>query len=341
MMNNNIQNIAKKLVEEKKGILAADESNGTIKKRFNQIHKESTAESRRDYREMLFNAKDAMENNISGVILYDETIRQTCRNGKNITDLLRETDTLIGIKVDTGAKELAMFNHETVTEGLDGLRERLDEYLKLGASFAKWRAVINISDSTPSDYAIRINSQALARYSALCQEAGLVPIVEPEVQMDGEKSFHNIDKCKEITTKTLQTVFEELSLAKVELDGIILKPNMVIPGGKCEEKSSPNEVAEQTLNCLENNVPSSVPGICFLSGGQSDIEATEHLSIMNSIKKTNQKLSFSYGRALQQSALIAWNGKEENITRAQNAFIHRAHMNGLASIGKWSIELDQ
>lgn len=340
-MIDNIQNIAKKLVIDGKGILAADESTATIKKRFDQIDTESNAETRRDYREMLFSTKEAMEKNISGVILYDETIKQKCRDGRSITDLLRETDTLIGIKVDTGVKKLAKFGNETITEGLDGLRERLDEYYSIGASFAKWRAVINIIEDAPSDYAISTNSQALARYSALCQESGLVPIVEPEVLMDGENAKHTIDECKLVTSKILQSVFEELSSARVDLDGIILKPNMVIQGKNCDEKATPMEVAKQTLDCLEQNVPTSVAGICFLSGGQTDLQATEHLSIMNSLKKINHTLTFSYGRALQQSALIAWSGKDENIKDAQNAFAHRAHMNGLASIGQWSIELDQ
>jgi fructose-bisphosphate aldolase class I len=340
-MTDNIQNIAKKLVIDGKGILAADESTATIKKRFDQIDTESNAETRRDYREMLFSTKEAMEKNISGVILYDETIKQKCRDGKKITDLLKETDTLIGIKVDTGVKKLVKFSNETITEGLDGLRERLDEYYNIGASFAKWRAVINITEDTPSDYAIRANSQALARYSALCQESGLVPIVEPEVLMDGENSRHNIDECKIVTSKTLQSVFEELSAAKVDLDGIILKPNMVIHGKNCDKKATPIEIAKHTLDCLEQNVPRSVAGICFLSGGQTDLQATEHLSIMNNIKETNHTLTFSYGRALQQSALIAWGGKDENIKDAQIAFMHRARMNGLASIGQWSIELDQ
>tara|TARA_Y100000590_G_scaffold470658_1_gene667498 strand:- start:19134 stop:20153 length:1020 start_codon:yes stop_codon:yes gene_type:complete len=335
-----IEEIAKKLVENGKGILAADESTGTIKKRFDQISVESSAENRRDYREMLFRAEDAMTKYISGVILYDETLRQTCKNGSNITDLLKSTDTLIGIKVDTGAKPLAMHPNETITEGLDNLKDRLLEYKELGATFAKWRAVISISDVTPSEYAIKSNSQALARYSAICQEVGIVPIVEPEVLMDGTHSSHTIQKCKQITVHTLNTVFAELQSAKVNNKGIILKPNMVIQGKNCNQKATAIEVATETLDCLESSVPIDVPGICFLSGGQSDIQATEHLSIMNSSKKSTRKLSFSYGRALQQSALLAWKGSEVNIKDAQDAFAHRAKMNGLAAMGKWSNNLE-
>ena len=339
-MLQNLKQIAQKLVSDGKGILAADESTATIKKRFDQISVLSTNDSRRDYREMLFSTMDAMHDFISGVILFDETIRQDCRDGRKITDLLKETDTLIGIKVDTGAKNLALFNNETITEGLDGLRERLMEYHSLGATFAKWRAVIKITESTPTNYSLAANAHALSRYAALCQEVGIVPIVEPEILMDSHDSDHNIEKCFDITSKTLSVVFDELTNANVALDGIILKPNMIIPGIHCSEKVSPIDVAKQTLKCLEQFVPKDVPGICFLSGGQSDIEATRHLSLMNELKVNDMKLSFSYGRALQQSALLKWKGKEENIPEAQQAFKHRAKMNSLASLGKWQEDLE-
>ena len=339
-MLQNLRQIAQKLVSDGKGILAADESTATIKKRFDQISVLSTNDSRRDYREMLFSTMDAMHDFISGVILFDETIRQDCRDGRKITDLLRETDTLIGIKVDTGAKNLALFNNETITEGLDGLRERLIEYHSLGATFAKWRAVIKITESTPTNYSLAANAHALSRYAALCQEVGIVPIVEPEILMDSHDSDHTIEQCFDITSKTLSVVFDELTNANVALDGIILKPNMIIPGIHCSEKVGPIDVAKQTLKCLEEYVPKDVPGICFLSGGQSDIEATRHLSLMNELKVNDVKLSFSYGRALQQSALLKWKGKDENIPEAQQAFKHRAKMNSLASLGKWQEDLE-
>jgi len=339
-MLQNLKQIAQKLVSDGKGILAADESTATIKKRFDQISVLSTNDSRRDYREMLFSTMDAMHDFISGVILFDETIRQDCRDGRKITDLLKETDTLIGIKVDTGAKNLALFNNETITEGLDGLRERLMEYHSLGATFAKWRAVIKITESTPTNYSLAANAHALSRYAALCQEEGIVPIVEPEILMDSHDSQHTIEQSFDITSKTLSVVFDELTNANVVLDGIILKPNMIIPGIHCSEKVGPVDVAKQTLKCLEENVPKDVPGICFLSGGQSDIEATRHLSLMNELKVTDMKLSFSYGRALQQSALLKWKGKEENKPEAQQAFRHRAKMNSLASLGKWQEDLE-
>ena len=339
-MLQDLKQIAQKLVSDGKGILAADESTATIKKRFDQISVLSTNDSRRDYREMLFSTMDAIHDFISGVILFDETIRQDCRDGRKITDLLKETDTLIGIKVDTGAKNLALFNNETITEGLDGLRERLIEYHSLGATFAKWRAVIKITEHTPTNYSLVANAHALSRYAALCQEEGIVPIVEPEILMDSHDSQHTIEQCFDVTSKTLRVVFDELTNANVALDGIILKPNMIIPGIHCSEKVGPVDVAKQTLKCLEENVPKDVPGICFLSGGQSDIEATRHLSLMNELKVTDMKLSFSYGRALQQSALLKWKGKEENKPEAQQAFRHRAKMNSLASLGKWQEDLE-
>jgi fructose-bisphosphate aldolase class I len=340
-MKNILHQIAEKLVENGKGILAADESTATITKRFNQINLQSTPENRRNYREMLFRTKDAMENYISGVILYDETIRQDCQNGEKLVDLLAATNTMIGIKVDTGAKSLALFEGETVTEGLDGLRERLSEYAQLGASFAKWRAVISITDKTPTDFAIQTNAHALARYAALCQENEIVPIVEPEILMDDDKSKHTIERCYEVTSKTLDIVFGKLTEAGVDLKGIILKPNMVISGIYSPNQASGAEIAEQTLRCLKDHMPDIVPGACFLSGGQNDIHATRHLSIMNKIKDFDIKLSFSYGRALQHSALMAWGGKEENITKAQQAFRHRAHMNSLATKGEWSEHLEK
>ena len=340
-MKNILHQIAEKLVENGKGILAADESTATITKRFDQINLQSTPENRRNYREMLFRTTDAMESYISGVILYDETIRQDCQNGEKLIDLLIATDTLIGIKVDTGAKPLALLEGETITEGLDGLRERLKEYAQLGASFAKWRAVISITDKTPTDYAIQANADALARYAALCQENSLVPIIEPEILMDGDTSKHTIEKCYEVTSKTLDIVFDELTKASVDLKGIILKPNMVIAGIHSPNQPSGFEIAEQTLKCLKDHMPDNVPGACFLSGGQNDIDATKHLSIMNKIKDFDINLSFSYGRALQQSALMAWGGKDENMAEAQQAFRHRAYMNSLATKGEWSEHLEK
>ena len=340
-MKNNLHQIAEKLVEDGKGILAADESTATITKRFSQINLQSTPENRRSYREMLFRTKNAMESYISGVILYDETIRQNCQSGEKMTDLLVATDTLIGIKVDTGAKSLSLFEGETITEGLDGLRERLYEYKQLGATFAKWRAVISITNKTPTDYAIHTNADALARYASLCQENGLVPIVEPEILMDGDKSKHTINRCYEVTSKTLDIVFAKLIDAKVDLKGIILKPNMVIAGINAKDQATEIEVAEKTLKCLKEHMPGSVPGVCFLSGGQNDVDATKHLSIMNKMKETDIKLSFSYGRALQQSALITWGGKDENMLEAQQAFEHRAQMNSLAAKGEWSENLEK
>ena len=340
-MNNILHQIAEKLVENGKGILAADESTATITKRFDQINLQSTPENRRNYREMLFRTTDAMESYISGVILYDETIRQDCQNGEKLIDLLIATDTLIGIKVDTGAKPLALLEGETVTEGLDGLRERLKEYAQLGASFAKWRAVISIADKTPTDYAIQANADALARYAALCQENRLVPIVEPEILMDGDKSKHAIEKCYEVTSRTLDIVFDELTKACVDLKGIILKPNMVIAGIHSPNQASGFEIAEQTLKCLKDHMPDAVPGACFLSGGQNDIDATKHLSIMNKIKDFDINLSFSYGRALQHPAISSWLGKDSNIKQAQDALYKRSELNSLATLGKYNLSLEE
>ena len=338
-----LEDIARALVAPGKGILAADESSGTIKKRFVKINTVSTEDSRRDYREMLFRSTGAMKNHVSGVILYDETIRQNAKDGTPLVDIMRAAGSIPGIKVDTGAKPLSgpTSKIETITEGLDGLRERLAEYYKLGARFAKWRAVITIADGMPSWNCVKANSHALARYASLCQEAGIVPIVEPEVLMDGEHSTHDIDECYRVTEWTLRSVFRELYDARVNLDGMILKPNMIIAGQKSAKQASAAEVAEKTVKCLKATVPSSVPGIAFLSGGQSDEAATEHLSLMNAIGGLPWALTFSYGRALQAAALSAWGGKTENVAAGQRAFSHRAHMNGLASLGKWTRVLEK
>lgn len=334
-MSERLEDIAVAMVAKGKGILAADESSGTIKKRFDTINLESTEDARRDYREMLFRADDAMKNYISGVILFDETLRQKARDGKSLVDLIKANGSIAGIKVDAGAKPLAGFAGETITEGLDGLRERLNEYHDLGARFAKWRGVVAISGNLPTWGAVRQNAQALARYAALCQEAGIVPIVEPEILMDGQPGDHSIERCFEVTNWVLQTVFNELYDARVKLEGIVLKPNMVIDG-KNARKASVEQVAELTVRALKAHVPAAVPGIAFLSGGQSDVEATAHLSAMNAGNNLPWNLTFSYGRALQAAALKAWGGKEENIAAAQAAFTHRAHMNSLASKGEWT-----
>ncbi len=331
-----LEDIANRMVVEGKGILAADESSGTIKKRFDSIGVQSTEERRRDYREMLFRAEDAMCNAISGVILYDETIRQKAKDGTPLVEIIKDSGAVPGIKVDAGAKPLALHPDEAVTEGLDGLRERLAEYYELGARFAKWRAVIEIGGARPSWHCIKANAHALARYAALCQEAKIVPIVEPEVLMDGPDSVHDIDRCYEVTVWTLNSVFDELYEAGVVLEGMVLKPNMVVPGQKSGQRASVEEVAEKTVRCLKATVPAAVPGIAFLSGGQSDEEATAHLSAMNAMYDTPWKLTFSYGRALQAAALKAWGGKPENERAAQAAFSHRARMNGLAATGRWS-----
>ncbi len=342
-MTERLSDIAHAMVAPGKGILAADESSGTIKKRFDKINTVSTEDSRRDYREMLFRATDAMKNHVSGVILYDETIRQKAKDGTSLVDVMAAAGSIPGIKVDTGAKALAgpTSKIETVTEGLDGLRERLAEYYKLGARFAKWRAVITIADGMPTWNCVKANSHALARYAALCQEAGIVPIVEPEVLMDGEHCSHDINECYRVTEWTLRSVFRELYDARVSLEGMILKPNMVIAGQKSPKQASAAEVAEKTVRCLRATVPSSVPGIAFLSGGQSDVAATEHLSLMNAGGGLPWALTFSYGRALQAAALAAWGGKSENVAAGQRAFAHRAKMNGLAALGKWDTKLEK
>jgi fructose-bisphosphate aldolase class I len=340
-MTERLADIAARLVAGSKGILAADESTDTIRKRFESVGIESTPDSRRDYREMLFRAEDGMRNSISGVILYDETIRQSARDGTPLVDIIKSMGAIPGIKVDTGAKPLAGFPGETVTEGLDGLRARLKEYHGLGARFAKWRAVIAIGDRRPSYGAMLANAHALARYAALCQEAGIVPIVEPEVLMDGPDAVHDGDTCYRITEWTLKTVYEQLYYGNVDLEGTILKPSMVIAGQKCARQSTPEEVAEKTVKVLKACVPASVPGIAFLSGGQSDELATHHLSLMNAMGPLPWKLTFSYGRALQAAALTAWAGREANVAAGQRAFAHRARMNALAAAGTWKPELER
>jgi fructose-bisphosphate aldolase, class I len=341
-MTERLDDIARALVAPGKGILAADESSGTIKKRFDKINTVSTDDSRRDYREMLFRTTDAMKNHVSGVILYDETIRQKAKDGTPLTAIMKAAGSIPGIKVDTGAKSLAgpTAGTETITEGLDGLRERLAEYHALGARFAKWRAVITIADGLPTWNCVKANAHALARYASLCQEAGIVPIVEPEILMDGEHSKHDIDECYRVTEWTLRTVFRELYDARVSLEGMILKPNMIIAGQKCAKQAGAAEVAEKTVRCLKATVPSTVPGIAFLSGGQSDAAATEHLSRMNALGPLPWALTFSYGRALQAAALSAWGGKPENVAAGQRAFAHRAKMNGLAALGTWDAKLE-
>jgi len=340
-MAESLHDIAIRMVAEGKGILAADESSGTIKKRFDTIGAASTEDTRRDYREMLFSADDAMKNYVSGVILYDETLRQKAKDGTPLVELIKRAGAVPGIKVDQGAKPLALSPGETVTEGLDGLRERLKEYHELGARFAKWRAVITIGDGRPSWNCIQANAHALARYAALCQEAQIVPIVEPEVLMDGPDAKHDINGCYDVTVWTLDTVFHELHVANVDLEGMVLKPNMVVPGQKSGTTASVEDVAEKTVKALKATVPPAVPGIAFLSGGQSDEEATAHLSAMNAMYDVPWKLTFSYGRALQAAALKAWGGRPENVKAGQAAFAHRARMNSLAATGAWKRELER
>jgi len=332
-MTQSLETIAHAMVAPGKGILAADESSGTIKKRFDAIQVENTQSNRRDYREMLFRSSEAMRSYISGVILYDETIRQQAKDGTPLVKVIAETGALPGIKVDTGAKPLPFCPGETITEGLDGLADRIKDYVGLGAKFAKWRAVIDIGRNMPSYNAINANAQALARYAALCVAGGLVPIVEPEVLMDGD---HDIDTCEKMTEWVLKEVYAQLYYARVPLEATVLKPNMVVPGKKCAKQASREEVAERTVQVLRRCVPVAVPGIVFLSGGQSDEDATAHLSLMNALGPLPWKLSFSYGRALQAAAQKAWAGKSENYAAGQRAFSHRAKMNGAAALGKWS-----
>ncbi len=329
---------ANAMVAKGKGILAADESSGTIKKRFDAINVESTEDNRRDYREMLFRTEVALRDNISGVILFDETLRQKAKDGTPLVKIISGTGALPGIKVDKGAKPLAFCPGELVTDGLDGLGDRLTEYYQLGARFAKWRAVITIGQNIPSHTCINANSHALARYAALCQENNLVPIVEPEILMDGG---HDIDSCFDATQWTLKTVFQDLYYQRVKLEGIVLKPNMVISGTKASNRAGFDEVAEKTIECLKNCVPGAVPGIAFLSGGQSNEEATVHLDTMNKMGTHPWTVTFSYGRALQHDPQHIWAGKAENVAAAQNAFAHRAHMNGLAAQGAWKRDLEK
>jgi fructose-bisphosphate aldolase class I len=327
---------ARAIVAEHKGILAADESTGTITKRFDSIGLESTEENRRAYRQLLF-AAPGMEDAIGGVILYDETIRQSSDDGTPFAELLAAKDVIPGIKVDTGAHDLAGFPGEKVTEGLDGLRARLEVYRGFGARFAKWRAVITIGDGIPSVACIGANAHALARYAALCQEAGIVPIVEPEVLMDADNT---IERCYDVTSRTLKWTFHELLVQGVDLRGALLKPNMVISGKGCPEQAPAARIAELTIQCFMTHVPAAVPGIVFLSGGQSEVEATENLNAINRIGGP-WPLSFSYGRALQQSALKIWGGDAANTEAAQEAFVHRARMNALAAAGEWGAELER
>jgi fructose-bisphosphate aldolase class I len=324
------------MVAKEKGILAADESTGTIKKRFDGIKLESTEEHRRTYREMLFTAPSGKDY-VSGVILYDETIRQKTKDGTPFPDYLAKNGMVPGIKVDAGAKPLAGFPGETITEGLDGLRERLIEYHKLGARFAKWRAVIDIADAIPTSFAIKANAHALARYAALCQEQDIVPIVEPEVLMDGA---HSIERCEEVTSAVLQETFDQLFAHRIYLEGIVLKPNMVISGKKASNRASPEAVAEATIRTLKRHVPPAVPGIAFLSGGQSPAEATLHLSLINQAGSLPWNVTFSYGRALQDTALKAWGGSASNYTAGQKEFSKRAKLNGLATTGRYTAALE-
>jgi len=333
-----LEDTARALVAEGKGILAADESDGTIKKRFDAIGVESTEDTRRDYREMLFRSAEGMKH-ISGVILYDETIWQKAKDGTPLVELIKKAGTIPGIKVDEGTKPLPECPGEVVTVGLDKLADRLPKYYEQGARFAKWRAVIDIATGgIPSYTCIRANAHALARYAALCQAAQIVPIVEPEVLMDGD---HDVERCQQVTELVLKLQFEELYFNRVALEGMVLKPNMVISGKKSGKRAGIEEVAERTVKVLKNCVPGAVPGIAFLSGGQSDEEATAHLDAMNKIGNLPWKLTFSYGRALQHAPQTTWKGKSENVAAAQRAFSHRAKMNGLAALGQWKSDLEK
>ena len=332
-----LNTIALAMVTPGKGLLAADESTATIKKRFDAIKVESTEDSRRDYREMLFRSRDGMRH-ISGVILYDETIRQNATDGTPLVKLIEQAGSIPGIKVDEGTQPLPACPGETITVGLDNLAERLKTYYERGARFAKWRAVIDIAAYIPSMTAVHVNAHALARYAALCQAAQIVPIVEPEVLMDGD---HDIDRCYEVTQRVLNKVFQELRIQRVALEGMILKPNMAISGKACASQASVGEVAEKTIRLLKACVPAAVPGIAFLSGGQSDEQATAHLDAMNRIGGLPWPLTFSYGRALQAAPQLAWSGKPENVAAGQRAFSHRARMNGLASLGQWAADLEK
>ena len=332
-----IENIATLLLAKGKGILAADESTGTMTKRLASVNVESTSENRLKFRETLFSA-EGMKNYISGVILYDETIKQKTTSGKTVPGLIKNFGSIPGIKVDAGAKILAGSPEEKITEGLDGLRARLNEYYELGARFTKWRAVYHITEKYPSELSIKSNAHALARYASLVQEAKMVPIVEPEVLMDGD---HNIDKCYEVTSKVLKECYKELKLNNVNLKGTILKPNMILAGNKSKEKNSVEKIAKMTLKCLKENVPKDVPGVAFLSGGQTEVEASQNLNEINKINDTSFLMSFSYGRALQQSALKNWSKNIKDTTSTQKIFNHRSKMNGLSTFAKWSSELEK
>src|SRR5437764_3572267 len=333
-----LNKIANAMVVPGKGILAADESSGTIKKRFDAIKVESTEDNRRDYREMLLRSKEAMSKYISGVILYDETIWQKAKDGTPLVKLIEQAGAIPGIKVDEGTQPLPNCPGELITVGLDKLAERLKKYYEQGARFAKWRAVIDIGKGIPSYAAVHTNAHALARYAALCQQAQIVPIVEPEVLMDGD---HGIDQCYQVTQWVLKETFQELYYQNVDLEGIVLKPNMAISGKKSAKQAGVAEVAEKTVRLLKACVPGAVPGIAFLSGGQSDEEATAHLDAMNKIGGLPWNLTFSYGRALQAAPQKAWSGKTENVAAAQRAFAHRAMMNGLAALGQWKQDLEK
>jgi fructose-bisphosphate aldolase, class I len=339
MSTQSLETVARAMAAPGKGILAADESTGTIEKRLQSIKVENTEENRRAYRDLLFSAK-GLGQYISGVILYDETIRQKGLNGTPFVELLAKNGILPGIKVDTGAKDLALCPGETVTEGLDNLAKRCAEYVKLGAKFAKWRAVITIGPNIPSSTCIAANAHALGRYAAICQAAGLVPIVEPEVLMDGN---HTIERCEEVTEWTLNAVYDALYINRVVLERSVLKPSMVISGSECPKQAPVDEVAERTVKVLKRTVPAAVPGIVFLSGGQSDELATEHLNVMNKVygKTIPWPLSFSYGRALQASPLKAWRGSSANVAAAQASLLHRSRMNSLACAGRYSADLER
>lgn len=335
-MSNELESVARELVAKGRGILAADESDGTIKKRFDTIGVDSTEENRRAYRDLLFTTP-GVEDHISGVILFDETIRQSSADGTPFPKLLASRGIHPGIKVDKGAKALSGARGEKVTDGLDGLSGRLEEYRSLGARFAKWRAVITIGDSIPSDYCLAANAHALARYAALCVEQGVVPIVEPEVLMDGA---HTIERCYEVTSRALHHVFVALFEQRVPLEQILLKPNMVISGSECATQASAEQIAEMTIRCFRNHVPAAVPGIVFLSGGQSDVEATANLNEMNKLADLPWEVSFSYGRALQAPPLAAWRGRVENVPAAQSSFRHRSLCNGKARTGEYTPEME-
>ena len=333
--------IAQKLVESGRGILAADESEGTIAKRFAKINLPNTLDLRRDYREMLFRSTEAMQNYISGVILTEETLEQSAADGTSFRAMLADADVIPGIKVDRGTFPMPGDAGEKITEGLDGLRQRLQRYATLGAGFAKWRAVITINDVAPTRNNIRANAHALARYAILCQESGIVPVVEPEVVGDGDPGNHSLERCAQVTSEVLENVFKELRLAGVDLGGMLLKPNMVLPGINSRDRPTVQDVAKRTVEVLREHVPAAVPGIAFLSGGQTDEEATAHLSAINQLSGLPWPLTFSYGRALQNVALRTWAGRRENFPAAQAAFTHRAHMNSLAALGKWEPALDR